>query len=116
MNYEFHPEAEREFIDQAAHYESEVPGLGSRFADEVDRVIKLLYETPQIGAPVDEELRHFVLRRFPHSMCMRFSARDSLSLPSLMEAGSRDTGGRERAASCHRSHYAIKAGPRHLSC
>ena len=27
MNYEFHPEAEREFIEEAAHYESEVPGL-----------------------------------------------------------------------------------------
>jgi toxin ParE1/3/4 len=68
MNYEFHPEAEGEFIEQAAHYESEVPGLGARFADEVERVIKLLCETPKIGAPVDEELRHFVLRRFPHSV------------------------------------------------
>lgn len=29
MNYEFHPEAEGEFIEQAAHYESEVPGLGA---------------------------------------------------------------------------------------
>lgn len=32
MNYEFHPEAEFEFIEAAAHYESEVPGLGERFA------------------------------------------------------------------------------------
>jgi plasmid stabilization system protein ParE len=68
MNYEFHPEAEREFIEEAAHYESEAPGLGSRFADDVDRIIKLLRENPKVGAPVDEELRHFVLRRFPHSI------------------------------------------------
>lgn len=42
MNYEFHPDAEQEFIEEAAYYESEVPGLGSRFVDELNRVIELL--------------------------------------------------------------------------
>jgi hypothetical protein len=37
MNYEFHPEAEEEFIEQAARYESEVSGLGVRFGEEVNR-------------------------------------------------------------------------------
>lgn len=43
MNYEFHPEAEREFIEEAAYYESEAPGLGSRFAGEVSRVVSLTF-------------------------------------------------------------------------
>jgi hypothetical protein len=47
MNYEFHPEAEEEFIEQAARYESEVPGLGDRFGREVNRVIELLLENPR---------------------------------------------------------------------
>jgi plasmid stabilization system protein ParE len=68
MNYEFHPDAELGLIEEAAYYESEVPGLGSRFAGEVDHVIELLLGNPKIGALVDEELRHFVLRRFPHSI------------------------------------------------
>lgn len=68
MNYEFHPDAEQEFIEEAAHYESEVAGLGSRFADEVNRVIELLRENPSIGASLNGNLRHFVLRRFPHSI------------------------------------------------
>lgn len=29
MNYEFHPEAESELIESAAHYELSVRGLGS---------------------------------------------------------------------------------------
>jgi len=33
MRYEFHPEAEFEVIEAAAHYELEVPGLGIRFGD-----------------------------------------------------------------------------------
>jgi toxin ParE1/3/4 len=68
MNFEFHPDAEQEFIETAAHYELEVPGLGTRFGTEVNRVIDLLLENPMMGAPVDENIRHFVLRRFPHSI------------------------------------------------
>ena len=68
MNYEFHPEAELEFIESAAWYESEVPGLGLDFAEEVERVIELLLENPDLGAAVDGDTRHFVLRRFPFSV------------------------------------------------
>ncbi|WP_193222174.1 hypothetical protein [Alkalilimnicola sp. S0819] len=39
MKHEFHPEAEEELIEEAARYESEVPGLGGRFGNEVSRVI-----------------------------------------------------------------------------
>jgi hypothetical protein len=37
MNYEFHPEAELELYEAALRYESEVPELGHRFGDEVER-------------------------------------------------------------------------------
>lgn len=68
MNYEFHPEAELEVIEYAARYEADVLGLGERFGDEVERVVELLLENPNLGAPLDGEIRHFVLRRFPHSV------------------------------------------------
>lgn len=35
MNFEFHPEAERELFEATFRYELDVPGLGRRFADEV---------------------------------------------------------------------------------
>jgi plasmid stabilization system protein ParE len=68
MKYEFHPEAELEFYEAALRYESEVPELGRRFTDEVERVVNVLLEHPEMGARVDEALRHFVLRRFPFSV------------------------------------------------
>jgi toxin ParE1/3/4 len=68
VNYEFHPEAELEVLEYAARYESEAPGLGERFGNEVERVIDLLLENPALGAPIDDEIRFFVLRRFPHSV------------------------------------------------
>ena len=54
--------------ETAARYDLEVPGLGTRFGAEINRAIELLLENPKIGAPIDEEIRHFVLRRFPHSI------------------------------------------------
>jgi hypothetical protein len=50
MKYEFHPEAELEVIESAAWYESEVPDLGLEFGEEVERVIELLLENPDLGA------------------------------------------------------------------
>lgn len=68
MKYEFHPEAERELHEAALRYESEVSGLGRRFGDEVERVVRLVLEHSEMGARVDENLRHFVLRKFPFSV------------------------------------------------
>jgi toxin ParE1/3/4 len=68
MKYEFHPEAEQELFEAAWKYELQVTGLGDRFGEEVDRVIQLLVENPEMGARVDPYLRHFVLQRFPYSV------------------------------------------------
>jgi plasmid stabilization system protein ParE len=68
MKYEFHPEAEQEFLEAAARYEAEVPGLGEQFGTEVFRVVELLLVDPEIGSHIEGELRHFVLRRFPYSV------------------------------------------------
>jgi plasmid stabilization system protein ParE len=90
MKYEFHPEAEWEFIEEAARYESEVPGLGFRFGSEVERVIELLLENPKIGAPIDDDLRHFVLRRFPHSII--YTVIDDVLFMVAVAHGSREPG------------------------
>lgn len=50
MRYEFHPEAELELYETAQRYDAEISGLGIRFGDEVERVIELLLEHPEIGA------------------------------------------------------------------
>jgi toxin ParE1/3/4 len=68
MKYDFHPEAEQEFLEAAARYEAEVTGLGERFGTEVFRVVELLLANPGLGAHIEGELRHFVLRRFPYSV------------------------------------------------
>ncbi len=71
MKYEFHPEAEQEFLAGAARYESDVTGLGERFGEEVYRVIQLLLDNPELGARIDPELRHFSSSAFSVLCCLR---------------------------------------------
>ena len=52
----------------AARYEAEVPGLGVQFGDEVECVLELLLDSPDLGALVIGDIRHFVLRRYPYSL------------------------------------------------
>jgi plasmid stabilization system protein ParE len=68
MRLEFHPEAELELIEAALHYELQVPGLGERFESEVRRAADLLLNHPEMGRPVDPDLRQLVLPRFPFSL------------------------------------------------
>lgn len=66
MKLEFHPEAEQEFLESVSRYETEVLGLGERFDVEVQKASALLLEYPEIGQPIDDELRKLVLDRFPY--------------------------------------------------
>ena len=68
MEWEFHPEAESEFIESAAYYEGEVPGLGHRFGRAVREALELLLANPEIGSPLNDELRSFVVGSFPYSI------------------------------------------------
>lgn len=90
MKYEFHPEAEQELYEAALRYESEVPGLGRRFADEVERVVQLLLEHPELGSRLDNDLRHFILRRFPFSIV--YAAAADLVYIVAVAHGSREPG------------------------
>ena len=66
MIYEFHPDAEEEFIEAAAYCERNVPSLGERFAHETYQAIEQLLKYPEIGSPIDPNLRRIVLTRFPY--------------------------------------------------
>ncbi|MBI2985320.1 MAG: type II toxin-antitoxin system RelE/ParE family toxin [Deltaproteobacteria bacterium] len=66
MIYEFHPEAEHEFVEAAAYYERNVTGLGERFGSEVHHAIERLLEYPELGSPIDADLRRLMLTRFPY--------------------------------------------------
>jgi toxin ParE1/3/4 len=67
--YRFLREALEEYEDAVLYYERARSGLGHRFVDEVDRVIALTLEFPEMGAPVADTppelgVRRRLVRRF----------------------------------------------------
>lgn len=72
MNYEFHPNAEAEFLESVGFYESKVKGLGSAFIDEFELVANLVCESPkQRNIERDPDIRRAALHRFPFSIVYR---------------------------------------------
>ena len=68
MKAEFHQKASDEIIETTAYYEYEVPGLGSSFIVEVESVIEVLCDQPNIGQKVGAQFRRILLARFPYSL------------------------------------------------
>jgi toxin ParE1/3/4 len=66
MQLEFHPQAEQEFLEAVSRYEREVPGLGEQMEAEIQAATNLLLQYPEIGSPVEADLRKLVLQRFPY--------------------------------------------------
>ena len=68
MKADFHPAASDEVVETTAYYEDKVPGLGDGFIAEVERVIEVLCDQPNIGQSVGEAFRRILLSRYPYSL------------------------------------------------
>lgn len=90
MRYEFHPEAEVELVEIILFYESQAPGLGERFAAEVQHSIDQLLKHPSIGAPDEEGFRKWVLDAFPYNL--RYTGNDDLVYILVVESQHRRPG------------------------
>jgi toxin ParE1/3/4 len=104
MKLEFHPEAEVELLEAAEYYELQVPGLGERFGAEVRRATDLLLLHPELGAPVDADLRNFVLSRFPFTLIYSASPAELRVEAWHISVAVPATGARELAANDSRTY------------
>ena len=90
MRYEFHPEAEVDLLETILYYETQAPGLGEKFAEEVRLAIEQLQAHPRIGTPDKEGFRKWVLNTFPYSL--RYSESDDLVYVLVVESQHRRPG------------------------
>ena len=68
IGYRFLPPAEEEMTEASLFYEATTSGLGTGFLDEIQRVVNVLCEHPELGQSVDRGLRRILLQRFPFSI------------------------------------------------
>ena len=66
MKIVFLDQAHREFSDAVRYYDSQEPGLGQRFEDEIERAIQWLSTNPEACALGRGIYRRMNLRVFPY--------------------------------------------------
>ena len=59
-------EAEQEFVESVAYYESQEPGLGLRFRNEVATIVDWILQFPEVPRLRPKGYRRVNLRAFPH--------------------------------------------------
>jgi toxin ParE1/3/4 len=67
----FHELAAAELNEAAAYYARSRPGLGAAFLGEVQHAIDTLVAAPLGGRPLDDDVRWWLVRRFPYSVFYR---------------------------------------------
>lgn len=64
----FHRLAQRELNEAAQYYESESPGLGAAFLNEIQRCIGDILKQPEAGPVLVGAVRRRLMRRFPYAV------------------------------------------------
>jgi toxin ParE1/3/4 len=60
--------ARDELREAIEYYEEQAPGLGVDFRAEVETLLVVTAEKPEIGSPFEAGTRRILLRRFPYSL------------------------------------------------
>lgn len=67
----FRPAARDEFIEAAARYDAQRPGLGDQFIAEIERCVASAAEQPGLYAAVYSGIRRVTAKRFPYCVYFR---------------------------------------------
>lgn len=72
--------AEEEMNASAQYYEQQLPGLGYRFLDEVQRGINAIKMLPKSAPVIHSNLRRKLLRHFPYALLYRITSKEIVIL------------------------------------
>jgi toxin ParE1/3/4 len=65
MTADFHPEAEREFVEAIEYYEECSPGLGEDFSLEVYSAVQNILSYSNAWPVLEDDVRRCLISRFP---------------------------------------------------
>lgn len=64
----FTADARDELQEAILYYQGEAPGLGADLLAEVEIILSLIGEHPELGSPYESGTRRLLLRHFPYSI------------------------------------------------
>jgi len=72
-NVKFIAPARREFLEEVGYYNGKQPGLGARFAEEVEAATARALAYPDAGSPASRSTKRVLVNHFPFSIIYRTS-------------------------------------------
>lgn len=95
MILNIHEDADRELNDAADYYDTESPGLGTAFLDQLDDGYHRILENPHAAAEIDPDIRELVLAKFPYNLIYEIDG-DAVLIPAVAHQRRRPHYWRER--------------------
>lgn len=96
LSVSFRRAASEEFIEAAARYEAQRPGLGAEFIAEIERCVVRAADRPELYALIHNGMRRVTAKRFPYSLYFRSEEQRVVILAVFH--GSRDPANWQRRA------------------
>lgn len=84
MNYYFHPEALHEYAEATQHYAEISPSLAGAFVAQIENGISQLLLHPQAWSPVEEDVRRYLIKRFPFGIYYTVEENNSIIIQAIM--------------------------------
>jgi plasmid stabilization system protein ParE len=83
MVVEFLAPAQEELEEAAAYYDSQRPGLGAQFLEEVKHTIERIQQYPQAWSHISKRTRRCLTNRFPYGVIYQLKG-DVLLIVAVM--------------------------------
>ncbi len=84
MNFLFHPEAEKEFLQAIDYYEESKQNLGYEFATKVYQTIQRIIQFPNSCHPLYKDIRRCLTNRFPYGI-IYYKEKDTIIILAVMQ-------------------------------
>lgn len=68
MTFDFHPEAETDFVEAIGYYEDCEPGLGEDFSLEIYSAVQNILSYPTTWPILEGDVRRHLTNRFPYAV------------------------------------------------
>ena len=84
MNYHFHPEALNEYAEATQYYAEISHSLAMNFISQVEKGINEILLHPQAWQLIEEDVRRYLLKRFPFGIYYTIEASGSIMIQAVM--------------------------------
>jgi len=66
LGYEYHPDAEAEYLEAVRYYSEIRPELGFAFVEEMEAAVHRARSSPDMGRPFGDGCRRVLARHYPY--------------------------------------------------